>query len=162
MTALSVIFRQTLVHQTRFSSSILASQFHTTSSRESRSKWNFTHNPFYLTKKTAKNADEPLTSANRAFLNEVLKDSYNNEDYGERYAYVSPDEGTESPLKGHLQPWSRGKFDDDPRTTRVGLLGRKIGVVPMWRSDGSPIMATMLHVRCVKNDLSFTHYRFIT
>lgn len=29
---------------------------------------------------------------------------------------------------------------------RCGLIGRKIGVVPMWRKDGSKMMTTMLQI----------------
>lgn len=30
---------------------------------------------------------------------------------------------------------------------RIGLIGRKIGVVPMWYKNGKPFSATMIHVR---------------
>ena len=72
-----------------------------------------------------------------------------------RYAYRRLEDGSEvedgpvasSLLKGNLRPWPRGSYGECAVTTRVGVLARKIGVVPMWRTDGKPIMATMLHVK---------------
>ena len=53
----------------------------------------------------------------------------------------------ESPLKTELKPWPRGTWDEmGIRTTRVGLIGRKIGVIPMWYKNGRPCDVTMLHV----------------
>ena len=124
----------------------------------SRIKFRYTHKPFFHTKKTAKAEGAPLTAANRAFLEKVLKDTYNDETFGERYAYVAPpstqSEGENSetakrtsPLKTELEPWPRGSWIDcDIRTTRVGLLGRKIGVVPMWYKNGKQVLATMLQI----------------
>ena len=52
-----------------------------------------------------------------------------------------------SPLKPELKPWPRGSWDEcGTATTRVGLIGRKIGVVPMWLKSGKPVLATMLHI----------------
>lgn len=61
----------------------------------------------------------------------------------------------ESPLKSELQPWSRGTWDQlGVKTTRVGLIARKIGVIPMWYKNGRPCDVTMLHVRsCYKKCL---------
>ena len=81
-----------------------------------------------------------------------MQDKYNTGD--DRYAYrlVEGDTDVEdgpvasSLLKGNLRPWPRGSYADSPVTTRTGVLARKIGVVPMWQSDGKPISATMLHV----------------
>ncbi len=50
-----------------------------------------------------------------------------------------------SPLRQELRPWPRGQWDE--RATRSGLIGRKIGVVPMWQNDGKKVMATMVNVR---------------
>ena len=50
---------------------------HTSSGpRQSRIKWGHTHKPFYHVKKTNKAIDEPLTAANRAFVQEATKDAY--------------------------------------------------------------------------------------
>lgn len=122
----------------------------TSATSGSRIKWRHTHAPFYFTKKTAKHPDEPLTAANRAFVQEVLKDTFRTDAFGDRYAYVRPQEAAtegEPVLKDGLEPWPRGQWNDEGQnTTRVGLIGRKIGVVPMWRKDGRPVMASMVHV----------------
>jgi len=130
-----------------------AAFIHTTACSEARIKWTWSHKPFFHTRKTNKVLDEPLTAANRAFIQKVLNDTYANEEADKScYAYVRPDSSTtensaeNSLLKSHLKPWSRGKFDDAPYSTRVGLMGRKIGVVPMWRDNGKPFLATMLHI----------------
>lgn len=131
--------------------------FHTGATLTSRIKWRYTHKPFFHTKKTAKSEQSPLTASNRAFLDKVLQDTYNDEQLGERYAYVAPPKkqingdqvaGTKtSPLKTELEPWSRGTWDAcGTATTRIGLIGRKIGVVPMWYKNGKPCLATMLHI----------------
>ena len=58
----------------------------------------------------------------------------------------------ESPLREELKPWPRGTWDQlGTRTTRVGLIGRKIGVIPMWYKNGRPCDVTMLHVRMFNN-----------
>lgn len=40
-----------------------------------------------------------------------------------------------------LQPQDWNRYQ-----RRCGLIGRKIGVVPMWKKDGSKIMTTMLQI----------------
>lgn len=157
MTGLSVVrgglssallsFGQTKIclgSSTSWQGAVAAALIHTSGSSESRIKWTYSHKPFYHTKKTNKQLDEPLTGPNRAFVQKVLQDTYDEEN--EQYAYVRPEQEGRSLLKGHLKPWPRGKYEDCERTTRVGLMGRKIGVVPMWRKNGKPIMATMLHI----------------
>lgn len=133
--------------------------FHTGETDMSRIKWRYTHKPFFHTKKTAKADGAPLTASNRAFLDKVLRDTYNDERFGERYAYVSPtnanaqdnennvEQSKVSPLIAELEPWPRGTWEEcDVTTTRVGLIGRKIGVVPMWLKNGKSVLATMLHI----------------
>ena len=133
----------------------IISSFHTGDSLMSRIKWRFTHKPYYHVKKTAKSDQSPITASNRAFIEKVLKDTYNEEQFGERYAYVKPAknlnqdkiDNVESPLKKELEPWPRGRWDEcGASTTRIGLIGRKIGVVPMWLKTGKPVLATMLHI----------------
>ena len=139
---------------TLFDQRVANRPFHTSANMESRIKWRYTHKPFFHTKKTAKIDQSPLTAANRAFLEEVLRDTYDEQSLKERYAYVAPpksneksDEPENSPLKTELKPWSRGSWDEcGTATTRVGLIGRKIGVVPMWLKNGKPVLATMLHI----------------
>ena len=48
-------------------------------------------------------------------------------------------------LKESLEPWARGEWS--PRTTRIGLIGRKLGTTCMWDNKGRKIMTTMIHVR---------------
>ena len=128
--------------------------FHTSSILDSRIKFRYTHKPFFHTKKTAKVDQSPLTAANRAFLEKVLNDTYNEESFGEKYAYVAPpknientDKSDSSPLKTDLTPWPRGSWDEcGTATTRIGLIGRKIGVVPMWLKNGKQVSSTMLHI----------------
>ena len=132
--------------------------FHTGQIQMSRIKWRYTHKPFFHTKKTAKAEGAPLTASNRAFLEKVLQDTYNEEKFGDRYAYVAPpktkahdenniEQRKVSPLIAELEPWTRGTWEEcGVKTTRVGLIGRKIGVVPMWLKNGKPVLATMLHV----------------
>ena len=128
--------------------------FHTSSSLDSRIKFRYTHKPFFHTKKTAKVDQSPLTAANRAFLEKVLNDTYNEELLGEKYAYVSPHKNIEdpdkidsSPLKTEHKPWPRGTWDEfGTATTRIGLIARKIGVVPMWLKNGQQVSSTMLHI----------------
>ena len=132
---------------------------HTGEILKSRIKWRYTHKPFFHTKKTAKAEEAPLTASNRAFLETVLRDTYNDQQLRERYAYVAPpkekvqekkineEQKRSSPLKAELEPWPRGKWEEcGVKTTRVGIIGRKIGVVPMWLKDGKPVLATMLHI----------------
>ena len=128
---------------------------HTNTSLMSRIKWRYTHKPYYHAKKTSKSEQSPLTASNRAFLDKILQDTYQDEQLGERYAYVAPPsnpnerprENRNSPLKVEHKPWSRGLWEEcGVATTRVGLIGRKIGVVPMWLKNGKQVLATMLHI----------------
>lgn len=125
--------------------SFLGSSFHTSSVADSRIKFRFTHKPYFHTKKTAKHPDTPITFANKKFLEEVVNDTYSaNPLRTIREVQESEDE---SLLKPELQPWPRGTWDEQGvKTTRVGLIGRKIGVVPMWFKNGRPCTATMIHI----------------
>ena len=137
-----------------YETSVNNRSFHTSANFDSRIKLRYTHKPFFHTKKTSKFEQSPLTAANRAFLEEVLRDTYNEESFGEKYAYVAPnttkeqsDNANYSPLKTELKPWERGTWDEcGTATTRAGLIGRKIGVVPMWLKNGKQVLATMLHI----------------
>ena len=129
---------------------------HTNTSLMSRIKWRYTHKPYFHTKKTSKAEQSPLTYSNRAFLDKILQDTYQDEQLGERYAYVAPpnsrnkndkSQNTNCPLKAEHEPWSRGSWEEcGVATTRIGLIGRKIGVVPMWLMNGKQVLATMLHI----------------
>ena len=43
-----------------------------------------------------------------------------------------------------LQPWPRGDWKE--RTTRCGLIGRKLGLQPMWYKNGKRVIATLIQV----------------
>jgi hypothetical protein len=51
---------------------------HTSSSLSARYKSRHTHKPFWHVKKTAKQADDPVTATNRAFVEEVKQNRYVN------------------------------------------------------------------------------------
>jgi len=123
--------------------------FHTTSPEHSRIKRRHTHKPFYLPKKTNKHPDEPLTIDNKSFVQDMIKKTYGANPLD---SYVRPDiansgDSTGSLLRPELQPWHRGGWDEyGENTKRVGLLARKIGVVPMWYSNGTRVATTLLQV----------------
>ncbi len=78
-------------------------------------------------------------------------------------SYVRPasteENGTGSPLRPEFQPWTRGSWDElGEKTNRSGLLGRKIGVVPMWLANGQRVAATMLQVIKLRS-ASFRSFR---
>lgn len=116
-------------------SSILSRDLHLGSTLESRIKGRHTHKPFYHIKKTNKVPDEPLTPANLAFLREAVQRSFED---------TKPISRVESPLKSDLSPWVKGEWKRG--TTRCGLLGRKIGLQPMWYKNGKRVMATLIQI----------------
>jgi len=125
--------------------------FHTTTPSESRIKRRHTHKPFFLIKKTNKHPDEPLTYDNKSFVQDMIKKTYgaNPLDTYVRPEIQSEESGdvTGSLLRPELQPWHRGGWDEfGVETKRVGLLARKIGVVPMWYANGTRVATTMLQV----------------
>ena len=126
---------------------IFTASLYTSATHQSRIKRTHTHKPFFHIKKTAKQADEPLTIENRSFVKEMIKLSYAQDPLG---SYVRPLEeaGNEnengSLLRPELRPWPRGGWDES--TKRIGLLGRKIGIVPMWFANGKKCAATMLQI----------------
>ncbi|CAK9829798.1 39S ribosomal protein L3, mitochondrial [Anthophora retusa] len=87
--------------------------------------------PEWLPKPTHVPYDEALTEANKEFLSE----------------YVTHNEGLHTPLKSPLNteltqpsaPWS-------PNTRRTGLIGRKIGVYPMWLKNGKRVITTLIQI----------------
>ena len=57
---------------TSLPAAVATSHFHTSGGpQESRIKFTYSHKPFYHTKKTNKALDEPLTAANRTFVQQV-------------------------------------------------------------------------------------------
>lgn len=92
---------------------------------------------WYLKKERAKYSDG-LTSENKLFINEVIKDKYGPP------AIISgiSTYQLQTPLK--KEPVARGEWT--PNTRRCGLIARKIGVYPMWGKNGEPILTTLLQV----------------
>lgn len=114
---------------------------------ESRIKRRQTHKAFWHMKKTAKASDEPLTAKNRDFVARVIESEYKSgrdvlDDLASAHAQASPS----SPLKAEFAPWTRGQWNGEGPNTRSGLIGRKIGVVPLWLKSGKAIPCTMVQI----------------
>jgi len=43
-----------------------------------------------------------------------------------------------------MEPFTKGEWNS--KSQRVGLIGKKIGVYPMWMKDGTRILTTLIHV----------------
>ncbi|XP_011865764.1 PREDICTED: 39S ribosomal protein L3, mitochondrial [Vollenhovia emeryi] len=79
--------------------------------------------------------DERLTEDNKQFLNEVVQNQYDLSTIGL---------GTKlSPLKvDPIEPtvqWKKGM-------KRTGLIGKKLGVYPLWMKDGKKVFSTLLQI----------------
>lgn len=88
------------------------------------------HPFFWLQDKYRKYYDENLTSRNEEFFQQFLKEKY------------SLDKGA-SPLK--VEPWNSNETFIEG-TQRTGLLGKKLGVFPMWTKQGHRILTTCIMV----------------
>ena len=44
-----------------------------------------------------------------------------------------------------MAPWPRGEWNEE-FTIRTGIIGRKLGVCPMWLKSGKKVMTTMVHI----------------
>ena len=51
-----------------------------------------------------------------------------------------------SPLRSDLAPWPRGEWREGELNIRTGVIGRKIGVTPLWLKSGRKVMCTMVQV----------------
>ena len=51
-----------------------------------------------------------------------------------------------SPLRADLAPWPRGEWQEGELNIRTGVIGRKIGVTPLWLKSGRKVMCTMVQV----------------
>ncbi len=132
----------------------LVSPLHTSTQAPSRIKRSHTHKPFFLIKKTAKHPDEPITSENQSFVQKMIRQTYAEDSLG---TYVTIDSENGSLLRPELQPWPRHSWDEyGEKTKRIGLLARKIGVVPMWFSNGKRVATTMLQVE--KNVYKYSNF----
>ncbi len=116
---------------------------HTSPALDARIKNRATHKSFWHIKKTNKALDDPITSANRDFLEQCKVDAY----VDTRVDVGGGDGGDgDSPLRADLTPWPRGEWLPDERFTRCGLIGRKIGMQPMWLKNGKKVMSTLVQV----------------
>ncbi|KOC64548.1 39S ribosomal protein L3, mitochondrial [Habropoda laboriosa] len=84
--------------------------------------------PEWLPKPTRVLYDEVLTPENKEFISE----------------YVASNDGlhNKSPLNAELiptTPWT-------PKSKRTGLIGKKIGVYPMWLKNGTRVLATLIQI----------------
>ena len=130
---------------------VFQAAIHTSAVAESRIKRTRVHKQFFHVKKTNKHPDEPLTVENKAFVQDMIRQTYNDP----LKSYIRPlvvEENEEaadndSLLKPELRPWPRGQWTElGASTRRTGLLARKIGVVPMWFANGKRVATTMLQV----------------
>uniref|UniRef100_A0A0P4WFZ9 Large ribosomal subunit protein uL3m n=1 Tax=Scylla olivacea TaxID=85551 RepID=A0A0P4WFZ9_SCYOL len=90
----------------------------------SRVKRRHTVPPFWLPKTTRTMYPEHMTPENEVFLKDVIEEKYS------------------SPLK--TECWERGTWAKN--SMRCGLIGRKIGIYPMWTKDGTRLLTTLLQV----------------
>ncbi|XP_016837828.1 39S ribosomal protein L3, mitochondrial [Nasonia vitripennis] len=90
--------------------------------------------PPWFVKQTRVQHEEDLTKENKEFIQTVIRDKYPLPDIGF---------GSASPLKLEtIEPVTEWK----PHYQRVGVLARKIGIVPMWMKDGKKVLTTMFQV----------------
>ncbi|XP_017892129.1 39S ribosomal protein L3, mitochondrial [Ceratina calcarata] len=86
--------------------------------------------PEWLPKPTRVLYNEGLTSENKEFLNEVV-------------AQNLASQSLKSPLNAELvqstQTWTNG-------SKRTGLIGKKIGVYPMWLKNGRKVLTTLIQI----------------
>ena len=83
---------------------------------------------------------EYLTNENEEFVREKIRDKYPKSDDGLGMSI--------SPLKNppiEPQTWT-------PHSRRTGLIARKIGIYPMWLTNGKKVASTLLQVNTI--DLS--------
>jgi len=113
--------------------------------QRARFKHRYTHKPFWRPAMTYRADDDPITWENRQFIEQVKRDSYVNtrltDDEG-----VANGNGGESPLRADLAPWPWGEWQEGELNIRTGVIGRKIGVTPLWLKSGRKVMCTMVQV----------------
>lgn len=98
---------------------------------------------------------ENITKKNREFIDEIVEDSFGPKAviHGiETYDLKSPLQTT---------PFERGQWNIKSR--RTGLIGKKIGVYPMWTNTGERVVTTLIqacdpHQLLKSVDLSFLPY----
>ena len=78
------------------------------------------------------NFTQNLTSDNKTFLSDAVAEHY------------KPVVSSNSPLKE--PPWERGKWNENERSVRTGVLAIKLGCCTQWTTNGERIVTTMLQV----------------
>ena len=69
-----------------------------------------------------------MSGDNRRFIDEFMRDKYQNQ---------SPVKGSELEIQ---------KAEWTPKSRRTGVIARNIGIYPIWESDGTRTLCTLLHV----------------
>lgn len=87
--------------------------------------------PEWLPKPTRVLYNEELTAENKEFISEVVSSKHGLLD--ERKSPLSAE------LIQPVAPWSE-------KSKRVGLIGRKIGVYPMWLKNGKKVLTTLIQI----------------
>ncbi|CAL8086839.1 unnamed protein product [Orchesella dallaii] len=108
--------------------------------RGSRVKTRLTHPRNTWPKRRRERNDQELTADNQAFLNKVVYDKYGPAHFDWRA------ENTGMPFISPLKQiiYERGEWE--PRSIRTGVIGRKIGIHPMWDKDGNRMLTTLVQV----------------
>ncbi|XKL67562.1 hypothetical protein PGB90_003053 [Kerria lacca] len=94
--------------------------------------------PFWFLQKERATYYENLTKKNREFLQDVIEETF-----GPAITlHGIPTHDVKSPLLS--QPFVRGKWNI--KSQRCGLIGRKIGIYPMWTKTGERIVTTLIQI----------------
>ncbi|XP_011309299.1 39S ribosomal protein L3, mitochondrial [Fopius arisanus] len=90
--------------------------------------------PLWFLKQERVLSKDDLTKENTSFIQEVIES---------RYGKADPQSGSYSPLK---VPPIEPSTEWSPQSRRTGVIARKLGIYPMWTSDGKKVLTTLLHV----------------
>ncbi|XP_058791599.1 large ribosomal subunit protein uL3m [Phymastichus coffea] len=101
---------------------------------KSKLTWPRKRFPPWFIKQTRVQHREDLTKENREFIQQVIKDKYPAPDIGF---------GSFSPLK---LPTIEPNTEWNPAYRRVGVIAKKLGVVPMYMKDGTKVSSTLFQV----------------
>lgn len=92
--------------------------------------------PFWYLQKERANYQENISRPNREFIQEIVRDDFGEPDViGGVQTY-----NVKTPLQS--EPFERGQWNI--KSQRTGLIGRKIGVYPLWTKDGKKISSTLI------------------
>lgn len=79
---------------------------------------------------------DDVTKENRDFIQQVIKSKFPQPD---------PEFGCTSPLKCQvIEPVTEWQ----PHYRRVGVIARKLGIIPMYMKNGKKVAVTMFQVSC--------------